>query len=698
MPEPAPASPRALPWRRAGLAALAVVLALHVRAYAFLCDDAFISFRYAKNLAAGHGLVFNPGFERVEGYSDFLWVLVLALLDRLGLRPETTALPLSWAATLALFAVVADFARRRALPAAPAWTTLIAPALLAVTRSFAVWASSGLETRVFELCVVAGALRLVDEVEAERDDRPLRPLAAWLLGLGALNRPDGILLAGCALAAAAAFLARAGKLDARRFARGAAPAALLIGGHFAFRLGYYGEWLPNTYYAKVDGTWWDAGLRYLEAFTLEYAAYLWIPLVALGARALAAAGKPFAPLLFAAVVLPHAVYVAAIGGDHFEYRPLDLYLPFLFLLAGAGAASVATSPRRAAGAGAYLALVVLGLVDLPWQSHAQYPARYVAGFPGKRGLAEPERLTYLAPGRGTLHRLPGFRALAALHLELLRGLSEQYIGLRQEEHAGFLATVEPEGKRLRALVDEGILPADTHLATGSVGAIPYFSGLRTLDRLGLTDARVARSAPGTERKMAHNRGITLKEAGGYGVELWAAHQVHFLWPIDSVHLIDLVARRRPFFAAETAPGEILAVMLAQGPEAAATRFPRVHFQAGGDDAHVSRLVQGALARLRARLAAQPEDLEAQKKLAAFLFFAGDAPGALAAHERVLAREPGYPEAMISASMCRQLLGRPDEARAGLTQGLALARAAGDAETAAKLEKMLAAPPLPPLKP
>ena len=43
----------------------------------FLCDDAFISFRYARNLLEGHGLVFNPG-EYVEGYSNFLWTLELA--------------------------------------------------------------------------------------------------------------------------------------------------------------------------------------------------------------------------------------------------------------------------------------------------------------------------------------------------------------------------------------------------------------------------------------------------------------------------------------------------------------------------------------------------------------------------------------------------------------------------------------------
>ena len=49
----------------------------------FLCDDAYITFRYARNVAAGNGLVFNPG-EHVEGFSNFLWMLQLAVIAALG--------------------------------------------------------------------------------------------------------------------------------------------------------------------------------------------------------------------------------------------------------------------------------------------------------------------------------------------------------------------------------------------------------------------------------------------------------------------------------------------------------------------------------------------------------------------------------------------------------------------------------------
>ena len=57
----------------------------------FITDDAFISFRYVRNLLEGHGLVFNPG-EYVEGYTNFLWILELAAIWRvLGIRPEHVA-------------------------------------------------------------------------------------------------------------------------------------------------------------------------------------------------------------------------------------------------------------------------------------------------------------------------------------------------------------------------------------------------------------------------------------------------------------------------------------------------------------------------------------------------------------------------------------------------------------------------------
>src|SRR5262245_20471697 len=94
------------------LALCAAALGLHVWRYAFLCDDAFISFRYARNLAQGYGLVFNPGFERVEGYSNFLWVIILALGQFLGFAPHVAANPLLVVFGFATIAIVIHYCWR----------------------------------------------------------------------------------------------------------------------------------------------------------------------------------------------------------------------------------------------------------------------------------------------------------------------------------------------------------------------------------------------------------------------------------------------------------------------------------------------------------------------------------------------------------------------------------------------------------
>ena len=62
-----------------------LVLAAHAYQYLpFIADDALISLRYSERLTDGQGLTWNDG-ERVEGYSNLLWVLLCAALGWLGL-------------------------------------------------------------------------------------------------------------------------------------------------------------------------------------------------------------------------------------------------------------------------------------------------------------------------------------------------------------------------------------------------------------------------------------------------------------------------------------------------------------------------------------------------------------------------------------------------------------------------------------
>ena len=122
-----------------------VFLIMVIPFFNHIVDDVYISFRYAKNLVDGHGLVFNPG-ERVEGYTNFLWVILSALSFLLSLAPETIIRIIGMLCGLGTIAAIVHFS-----PADKCFPQLLwMPALfLAVSPLFAVWATGGLETPLF---------------------------------------------------------------------------------------------------------------------------------------------------------------------------------------------------------------------------------------------------------------------------------------------------------------------------------------------------------------------------------------------------------------------------------------------------------------------------------------------------------------------------------------------------------------------
>src|SRR5262249_56971980 len=125
---------------RGAIATIALVTALAIVGIVylhFICDDAFISFRYADNLVHGRGLVFNPG-ERVEGYTNFLWLMAAAGMIAIGVPPEIGTLWLGGACALAtLILTMAHLARAGRNPV---WVGL----LLARSPAFAPWATARL--------------------------------------------------------------------------------------------------------------------------------------------------------------------------------------------------------------------------------------------------------------------------------------------------------------------------------------------------------------------------------------------------------------------------------------------------------------------------------------------------------------------------------------------------------------------------
>jgi hypothetical protein len=149
-------------------------------------DDVYIHYQFARNLATGNGLAFNPG-QPTPGSTSPLWAFLLAGLYRLfgdlflGARAMSAVAFMLTALTIYVLAwrILAD---RNA--------ALLAGILTALSGRLAWAGMSGMETMLFTLITLLGLLR--HDVE-RRDDRPAFASAA-LFGLASLLRPEGYLL------------------------------------------------------------------------------------------------------------------------------------------------------------------------------------------------------------------------------------------------------------------------------------------------------------------------------------------------------------------------------------------------------------------------------------------------------------------------------------------------------------------------
>lgn len=414
----------------------------------FIGDDAFISFRYADHLVRGHGLVWNVG-ERVEGYTNFLWVLLMAASLALGVPPEVSSNALGIASGAALLIALGRFAIRRNGLDAGAWLLLLT---LASNRSFGAWCTGGLETMFFALLVFLAFDRFVAERERGCD---FPYSSALLFGLAALTRPEGLLFSAVAGAALLWDLLR-GRRSVRALLVWCAPLVALVGAHFAFRLIYYGEWLPNTFYAKVAGLWIEQSLRYLALFDRTYRIAGFLPLLVLAIWPRDA----WIPRLFLAVLATYLLYVLYIGGDRFEFRFLVVVFPYLYWLLIEGMRRIA---------------------HLPLQPSGSQPALRAAALLVGAGLL----LTTAAGWRVDLPREA-------------RSGNVEVAGI--ERYARERAA---QGRFLRDLIDRGALPADLVTAMGGVGAVPYYTRWSVVDRRGLNDAAIARLPLARRGLIAH---------------------------------------------------------------------------------------------------------------------------------------------------------------------------------------------------
>ncbi|HSG99046.1 MAG TPA: hypothetical protein VLB27_03290, partial [candidate division Zixibacteria bacterium] len=295
----------------------------------FVTDDAFISFRYAKNFSNGLGLVYNAG-EYVEGYTNFLWTLLIAAGLRVGADPVMVSQALGIAAYLGTIVVILWLAGRAGQKV---FLPLAALALL-VDREMHIWATGGLETSLVTFLITAGFVRTV----TAESHRALL-VGGSLLGAAALTRPDALLIYLSTLAFVLLW-----RRDIRAALWLALPLVCVYLPYWIWRFSYYGHIFPNTYYAKsVALSWWSQGFAYLWLYLKTYYALLsivaLIPLAAVILFSRLRRAKESADRLderiqvgALALALPYVLSVVRVGGDFMFARLLIPVTP-LFLLA-----------------------------------------------------------------------------------------------------------------------------------------------------------------------------------------------------------------------------------------------------------------------------------------------------------------------------------------------------------------------------
>ena len=427
--------------RPALLLALCVLASLvHAALYAHVTsDDAFISLRYARNLAEGHGLVFNPGGEPVEGFSNPLFTLFSAALLALGAPPLTAVKLVGIACWTALVVVCARFARE--LRPGDGTAGVVAALLLAASAFPALWAVAGLETLPHALLVTAGTLIAGRECATGR----VRWSPAAFVFVAA-SRPEGALLAAAAAAAQLVSLRRrAVEVVLAWSAKFALPVALLVAARYA----YYGALLPNTFGAKVflGGETLGFGLEYLASFLTDGGAVIVVLALAGVVAALRGSDGTSAMAGCAmAVLLAQIAFITIVGGDAMiAYRFVVPVYPLLVVFAATALAAW------------------LGRFGLPATLAAAVALAGVSTWLQREGLERSNRRYWLT------HEKPSWSYI----------FSESVEGTWLGAHAAAARYIR-----------EHAVPGDV-LAVTEAGLIPFVTRLETVDLLGLNDRKIA---------------------------------------------------------------------------------------------------------------------------------------------------------------------------------------------------------------
>ena len=314
--------------------------------YWWLSDDAMISMRYARNLANGFGLVWNPG-ERVEGYTNFLWTIVMTLVHLLPIDISKTALVVLLINVLLAAAIVPVIIWLVHILGGGKLATVAALVGYVFSKHAMAWTTIGFETTLLTFLLLFTMYRVLQESQLNQP----RLLTYLLIAMMSLVRADTIVLSVLMYAVAMLLIKN------RKVVLIYSVISLLLPAmHELFRLYYYGDLLPNTAYLKTSN-WsgrYAAGLVYVREFAKHYALLIIFAVVGV------IRSRQWSWYSLLSVFLLYTAYVAYVGGDAFGgFRFFVPILPLLAILAFVGIRNLGLQPALR------LAIGILCLVTLP---------------------------------------------------------------------------------------------------------------------------------------------------------------------------------------------------------------------------------------------------------------------------------------------------------------------------------------------
>lgn len=435
----------------------------------FVPDDSYISFRYAEHLSDGQGLRFNVQDGPVEGYSNFLWIVFCAILDRMGLPLPAVAPVFGVLLGILTLAMLWLLYVRSRVPPLQMFVPLI---LVATAGPFVIYTVSGLETAAFAFLLL---LTLLAYQRCCDGGRVLDYLGLAFVGfLTAICRPEGVL----ALPALLALVLIAGDKQHRKAAlMSAATFVILYAAYTIWRVSYFHGFWPTPFLSKGRGA--EMALAWIKNLSQYFVM------------------------------------------QGYEFPPLGYYFAAITVLAVIGLRAMKEKSR----CGIEMAALVLGIV------YVVVYFNFVDWMPGMRYHAALLPLFFVPMvhmQRAFFERgIVRSRVFAAVMVALLLINLSVLMQLRLTS-----SRIERGNQACLVALAEWIrtyTPADWKIAISDVGAVPYYSGRHTIDinPESLTDRYIAQKGWDEEYVFAQRPEIVIVVARG--VFSPKMYPEHFAW-------------------------------------------------------------------------------------------------------------------------------------------------------------------------